>query len=135
MKHLIIISMALLSGCFNERFAKAEKTFIEEFELIKIGMNYSEAKIIIDDINSSLQPNERLPDEAFKKDDDLYLIKFIVCRAYDGQEISYDQYYPLVFKNDQLLSMGWNSLGGPYGIRRGNKTNTVWQLGVTYNIK
>ncbi len=51
-------------------------------------MNYSQAMKIIDQINAQLLPNERLLDEAFKKDNDLYRIKFIVCRAYDGQEMS-----------------------------------------------
>jgi hypothetical protein len=127
-----------LAGCGNDRLEKAEIKYHSEIGRIKLGMTIGEIDPIIKIVNGDLLLSDKVPDESYTKENSVFVVKYMACKYYNDNVITYDEFLPLLFKDEKLIGFGWIALGGPYTTQRHfDVSNTGFGIGIglTHEIK
>ena len=106
-----IISLILLTGCASVQ--KTVDTYSGIYEQIRLGDSKEKVLSLLKPAQSSLGVAQQKPQERFSRDGHIYDIYYARSAWIPDGETTDDEFTPYIFKDNVLIEIGWDYLGGP----------------------
>ena len=108
----IVVLGLLLSGCAEDTMNANLYNYDKIAPTINLGDDKNRTLSILVPLIQDLPANWKRPAEQFMKGDDRYYIYYHRTGWTSDNRLTDDELTPYIFKNDKLVSIGWQALGG-----------------------
>ena len=109
----IIISAFLLSGCAQLEMENSLSSYKQVESRISLGDSRYQILGILEPIQQNLGASSKRPPDQYMIEGDKYYVHYQRTSWVSDGITTDDELTPYVFKNDKLVSIGWQALGGP----------------------
>ena len=109
----IIISAFLLSGCAEIAMENSLGSYKQVESRISLGDSRYQVLGILNPIMQDLPSDWKKPADQYMIEGDNYYVHYQRTGWVSDGITTDDELTPYVFKNDKLVSIGWQALGGP----------------------